>query len=81
MEHFLIKYYKKKEHYDSDSYYILGDKFYSEEAYINKAQDLMYRFLFYKIEIYKHTNLHNPIRTFSLDDFDRKQYKETNYKY
>ena len=80
MKHFLIKYYKKKEHYESESYYILKDRFYSEEDYTNKAQDLMYRFLYYRIEIYKNDNSYNPIRAFNLKDFDRKQYKDNNYK-
>tara|TARA_R110000772_G_C13310328_1_gene440501 strand:- start:34029 stop:34268 length:240 start_codon:yes stop_codon:yes gene_type:complete len=75
MKHFVIKYYRTKEHYKSDAWDSLDDKFYSESGYINKAQDLMYRHFHYRVEVYSSNDMFQIIRAFKLEDFNREQYK------
>ena len=64
LDYFLIKYYETEEHYESDADEWIQDKFYSESAYIGKAQELMFNKMTYRVEVYKRDNKLQPVRLF-----------------
>lgn len=74
MNHFIIRYYPTKEHYESEAYFNLNDKFYSKEHYESKAKELMYRLLYYRIEILDN-DTQQIVGTFNIENFNRKQFK------
>lgn len=74
---FSIKYYVSKEAYESEAVELLKDTFYNELGYKSKALDLMYRFLYYKIEVINDSTKQVEA-VYNFKDFNRKNYKKQN---
>jgi hypothetical protein len=80
METFKVKYYKTEEHVKGEVGDFVEDTYYSFEGGVNKAEDLMYVKLYYKVEVYNSKNLQSPVYILNQSKFNRRKYKETKNK-
>lgn len=71
-----IMYYTTKEHSDFNVGDFIDDTWYTMEGAINKANDLLFRKMYFKVEIYEN-NKPKPLYTLTFSKFNRKEYKET----
>lgn len=76
MNTFKIRYFESKEHFEAEADEWVKDTFYTIGGAEAKAEDLLYRNIKYRVEVYNTDNKLKPILILNQSNFNRNEYRK-----